>query len=453
MKNRLNTLNLSSRTSISLAHGVMALVTGILIFSTGTSAWSQQEVASTPPVYSVLYTFQGAPDGADPFGDGIGDGNGTGSLAVDSEGNLYGTTAEGGSCGSFGCGVVFKIGPAGEETVLHSFDGADGAVPQGGVVLDGAGDLYGTTLSGGPDGYGVIYKLDRAGNYTVLHSFTGGADGNHVYGGLVREESGNIFGETLFGGLYGQGVIFKVNRAGNYTVLHSFTGGADGSVPSGLVVDRQGTFYGTTESGGPDLNGCNGFGCGVVFKLDRAGNETVLYNFTGGIDGEFPIGGVRLDNAGNLYGTTIAGGAYGAGVVFKLKTTGEERALYSFTGGADGGNPGSPMVWDYYGNLYGTAQIGGASGCGVVFRVNPQGKETVLHTFTQGAGDGCYPQSGLTRVGKNVLYGTTFFGGLEGGNPQCGTSGCGVVFMMTLPNVSDQIEEQREDLGEETKSE
>jgi len=111
------------------------------------------------------------------------------------------------------------------------------------------------------------------------------------------------------------------------------------------------------------------------------------------------------------------------------------------------------MVWDYYGNLYGTTQTGGTSGCGVVFRVTPQGKETVLHTFTREPGDGCYPQSGLTRVGKNVLYGTTFFGGIEGGQPQCGTSGCGVVFMVTLPNICDQMEEQREELSEETKPE
>jgi uncharacterized repeat protein (TIGR03803 family) len=439
MKNRLNTLNLSSRASISLAQAAMALIAGILIFSTGTSARSQEE-ASTPPAYSVLYRFQGGTSGAFPFGIY----SGTGKLTVDREGNLYGTTYEGGS--SFG--IVFKIDPAGHETVLHAFNGTDGGFPQTGVVLDEEGNLYGTTGYNGPNPNGVIYKLDQAGNETVLHSFTGGADGRVPYGGLVRDESGNLFGETHLGGLYGRGVIFKVDPVGNYTVLHSFTGGADGSGPSGLILDGQGTFYGATQWGGADANGCaDGPGCGVVFKLDRGGNETVLYNFTGGIDGGNPLSGVILDNAGQLYGTASFGGAHGAGVVFKLYTTGRERALYSFTGGTDGGSPIEPMVWDYYGNLYGTTEYGGTANCGVVFRVTPQGQESVLHSFAGGA-DGCYALSGLTRVGSNVLYGTTSNGGYEGGT-QCASNGCGTVFKLTLPDVSDQIEEQREDLGEE----
>ncbi len=430
MKNRLNTLNLSSRASISLARAAMALGAGILIFSTGTSAWSQQEETSTPPVFSVFYTFPGGTSGEFPFGPY----SGTGTLAVDSEGNFYGTTYDGGPC----CGFVFKIDPAGHETVLYSFNGTDGGYPGSGVVLDGAGDLYGTTSEGGPYGNGGIYKLDRAGNYTVLHTFTGGTDGFGPYNELVRDESGNIFGVTQDGGLYGKGIVFKVDRAGNYTVIHSFTGGADGSGPTGLTVDGQGTLYGTAYWGGADENRCGGVGCGVVFKLDSAGNETVLYNFTNGVDGGYPSGGVRLDNAGQLYGTTDSGGTHSRGVVFKLYTTGEERALYSFTGGADGGNPDTSMVWDYYGNLYGTSQLGGTSSCGVVFRVTPQGKETVLQTFTGGA-DGCNA-SGLIRVGSNVLYGTTLNGGSEA---------AGIVFKLTLPDISDQIEEQREDLGEE----
>ena len=438
MKNRLNTLNLSSRASISLARAAMALGAGILIFSTGTSAWSQQEEASTPPVYSVFYTFPGGTSGATPFGDG-----GTGTLAVDSEGNFYGTTAEEGSC----CGVVFKIDPAGHETVLHAFNRTDGGYPGFGVVLNGAGDLYGTTPIGGFYGDGGIYKLDRAGNYTVIHTFTGGTDGWTPYNDLVRDESGNIFGVTQDGGLYGKGTIFKVDPADNYTIIHSFTGGADGYSPTGLTVDGQGTLYGTTYWGGADENRCGGVGCGVVFKLDSDGNETVLYNFTNGVDGGYPSGGVRLDNAGNLYGTTVTGGAHSRGVVFKLYTTGEERALYSFTGGADGENPDTSMVWDYYGNLYGTTQFGGTSNCGVVFQVTPQGKETVLHTFTGGA-DGCNA-SGLIRVGSNVLYGTTFYGGSDGVGLLGCADGCGIVFKLTLPDISDQIEEQREDLGEE----
>lgn len=443
MKNRLNTLNLSSRTSISLAHVAMALVAGILIFSTGTSAWSQQEEASTAPVYSVLYRFQGGTSGAFPFGPYSNSGPGT--LAVDSEGNLYGTTYEGGggSCVPVGCGVVFKVDPAGQETVLYVFNVSDGAVS--GVVLDGAGDRYGAGPVGGAYNWGVIYKLDHAGNYTIIHSFTA-ADG-YPYGGVVRDANGNLFGVTADGGLYGKGVAFQVDSLGNYWVLHSFNG-TDGDGPVGLLVDGLGTLYGATFSGGTHENACDGHGCGVVFKLDSAGDETVLFNFAGGLNGGGPLSGVILDNEGNVYGNTFVTGAYTFGTVYKLKTTGEERALYSFTGGADGSSPIGTMVWDYSGNLYGVTEYGGTSNCGVVFRVTPQGEETVLHTFTGGA-DGCQPQSGLIRVGSNVLYGTTFYGGYEGAGTQCASNGCGTVFKLTLPAVSDQIKEQREDLGEE----
>ena len=166
-------------------------------------------------------------------------------------------------------------------------------------------------------------------------------------------------------------------------MLYTFTGGADGAYPNGLIQDPAGNLYGTTSNGGAD-------GAGVVFKLDRRGNETVLYSFTGGTDGGYPYAGVIEDWVGNLYGTTSSGGAAGAGVVFKLDRRGNETVLYSFTGGADGGYPYAGLIEDWAGNLYGTTCCGGTAGAGVTFKVDQTGNETVLHSFTYGS-DGGYP--------------------------------------------------------------
>ena len=169
-------------------------------------------------------------------------------------------------------------------------------------------------------GYGVVYKVDTAGHSTVLHNFTNGADGGYPYGGVIRDSKGNLYGTAQGGGASGAGVVFKLDRSGNETLLYSFTGGADGGYPSaGVIRDLAGNFYGTTNGGGAS-------GAGVVFKLDPSGNETALYSFTGGADGGYPLAGLIRDSKGNLYGTTNGGGASGAGVgLFKLDKTGNER--------------------------------------------------------------------------------------------------------------------------------
>jgi uncharacterized repeat protein (TIGR03803 family) len=325
----------------------------------------------------------------------------------DSAGNLYGTASEGGPFRG-GYGLVYKLDTAGRETVLHSFTGgADGRYPEAGLIRDSAGNLYGTTDQGGTAGAGVIYKLDTAGNETVLYTFTGGADGTNPLLGLIRDSAGNLYGTTFTGGTAGAGVVYKVDSAGNETVLHTFTGGADGGSPdAGVIRDSKGNLYGTAGQGGTA-------GYGAVYKLSKAGKETVLYSFTGGADGANPVAGVIRDSAGNLYGTTLSGGAANFGAVYKVDSVGNETVLYSFTGGADGANPYAGVISDAAGNLYGTTFFGGPSNAGVVYKLDTSGTETVLYGFT-GANDGSRPIAGVIRDSEGSLYGTTEYGGKHG---------------------------------------
>ncbi len=359
---------------------------------------------------TVLYSFTGAADGGNPYA----------GLIRDAAGNLFGTTLYGGnlsSCPNYdpGCGVIFKIEPSGHETVLYAFTGgSDGAGPYAGLVRDSAGNLYGTTYGGGASGKGVVFKLDTAGNLTVLHYFTGGVDGGYPYGGVVLD-SGYLYGTTVFGGAANDGVVYKLDNAGHETVLYTFTRGADGGWPyAGVTLDPAGNIYGTTELGGAA-------DAGVVFKLDNTGHETVLHSFTGGAGGSEPVAGVILDPAGNIYGTTWYGGSasgYGYGVIFKLDPTGQESVLYTFQRGADGAAPRAGVIRDSAGNLYGTTTTGGgytscpdgyghySAGCGVVFKLDPTGQETVLYNLYSRA-DGILPMGSLFRDSAGNFYGTT----------------------------------------------
>ncbi len=313
-----------------------------------------------------LYTFTGGADGGYPGAD----------LVQDKHGNLYGTTQAGGvtsSRYSSGAGVVFKIDTGGHESVLYSFTGgADGAYPVAGLVRDKHGNLYGTTEYGGDlnsndgIGSGVVFEVDTGGHESVLHTFTDGADGGIPHAGLVRDKHGNLYGTAEEGGgSSGGGVVFKLSSAGHYSVVYSFTDG-DGIVPvAGLILDKQGNIYGTTQVGG------NPSGYGTAFKVDPSGHEIILHTFTGGSDGAFLFAGLVRDKQGNLYGTTYAGGNPGDGVVFKLDPSGNETILHTFTGGADGASPIAGLVKDKHGNLYGTTVDGGASGAGVVFKLTP----------------------------------------------------------------------------------
>jgi uncharacterized repeat protein (TIGR03803 family) len=389
--------------------------------------------------YSIIHTFGGLNEtgGADP----------SAGLIADSAGNFYGTTPDGGILQDgdpFGDGIVYELMADGTEKVLYLFPGApDGAHPTGGLIRDAAGNFYGTTVRGGggscygAPGCGVVFRLSSQGTETILYTFTGRADGGIPVAGLVRDKAGNLYGTTAYGGRTGRsclqvgcGVVFKLNPAGQLTVLHTFTGPPDGATPlAPLALDAAGNLYGTTELGG---TGCRTYGCGTVFKLDPNGHETILYSFTGATDGGSPQAGVVLDAAGNLYGTTTNGGANltcalgnttGCGVVFKLDQTGNQTVLYTFPGGAAGAVPFAGLLRDPKGNLYGAAAAGGSfsgfyeNGCGVVFKLSPSGFETVLHSFQ--LADGCGPLGSLLSY-KGSLYGTA------GG----GASSVGVVFQL-----------------------
>ena len=387
---------------------------------------------------STLYSFCSLPncaDGSTPAP----------NLLWTAQGNLYGV-AEGGT-GNFGGGVVFELNLAGTETLIYSFSAINqGLGPNGGLIQDSAGNLYGSTAGGGYDhkpckklaGCGLVYKLTN-GAETVLYDFLGSTDGDEPNGALVLDKQGNLYGTTYAGGGGGggaeAGTIFKVSPTGTETVVHRFGAvAADGKFPNaGLVMDKKGNLYGTTIYGG--IDGDYGPGlmchnkCGVVFELTAAGVEKVLYAFQGSEkrDGAAPFAGLILDSKGNLYGTTFAGGLHGQGTVFKLTPTGQETVLYSFGLPPDAGFPVGRLVMDAQGNLYGATAFGGTHGQGTVFKLTPSNQEKVLYSFTGGA-DGGSPLDGLAMDPQGNLYGTTFVGGIF--NNQC-LVGCGVVFKVT----------------------
>lgn len=307
---------------------------------------------------TVLHSFKGGSDGRVPYA----------GLILDAQSNLYGTASAGGGSGCYGkgCGTVFELASGGGETVLHSFTGADGSFPRGVLITDAEGNLFGTTGDGGTSGYGTVFKLTPKGTETILHSFTLGSDGGYPSSGPIADSSGNLFGTTYIGGASHLGTVFEVTSEGAESVLYSFCGRAnciDGAYPTaGLIADAQGNLYGTTlEGGSQDF--------GTVFKLTRTGTEAVLYSFTGKSDGGLPIAGLIADSRGNLYGTTQRGGALGYGTVFKVTPKGTETVLHSFAAGNDGAYPYAGVIADAPGNLYGTTYAGGAHGLGTVFEI------------------------------------------------------------------------------------
>ncbi len=356
-----------------------------------------------------------------------------GALIMDAAGNLYGTAEFGGTHND---GVVYRLSPqlggGWTETVLYSFNGQDGATPHDALIMDRAGNLYGTTIAGGEGqcttGCGVVFKLSPtvSGSWTetALLKFGGGTDGATPYSGVIADAAGNLYGTTSAGGADGAGTVYKLfpNGTGSWsqTILHSFKDSPDGATPfAAPVFDGAGNLYGTTYKGGADNQG-------TVYELSpQAGGSwhlSVLHSFHGAPDGNDLFESVIFDASGNLYGAAETGGSANCGVAFKLTPNGAggwtETILHTFLGVnfQDGENPNA-MIFDASGNLWGTTVGGGVDNPGTIYKLSPQPDgqwtETVLYSFTGGV-DGAYPSVPLIMDAAGNLYGTTLWGGPAG---------------------------------------
>jgi len=363
--------------------------------------------------FSVLHTFTGTPDGSRSR-----------AALINVGGTLYGTTFQGGAAN---VGTVFTITPTGVESVLYSFEhsakegaytpkgGVDGEYPDAGLINVG-GVLYGTTGAGGNSGCGTVFTVTPSGVEAVLYAFKCSAenDGASPAAGLLNV-GGILYGTTYGGGANNLGTVFKVTKAGKETVVHSFGATGDGTYPEAELINVGGTLYGTTFEGGVhDL--------GTVFTISPAGNESVLYAFRRDNDANIPTAPL-LNVGGTLYGTSELGGGNSCrkryancGAVFTITPNGHEAVLYTFKGKPDGNNPVGGLI-NVNGTLYGTTSGGGDSkecgreGCGTIFKLTPAGVETILHSFSPN--DGTAPTASLLKLG-HFLYGTAYDGGDNG---------------------------------------
>jgi uncharacterized repeat protein (TIGR03803 family) len=365
--------------------------------------------------FSVVHNFAGGSDGADPL-------NG---LIVDAAGNLYGTASIGGGSGH---GLVFEISSSGAKTELHLFKGGkDGSGPQGFLILDSAGNLYGTTAAGGLHNSGTVFKIAGT-TETVLHSFGGQLDGTDPVAGLAIDGAGNLYGTTSFGGALGNGTVFELSPPSTLggtwveSVLYSFGSSPDGAIPvGGVSLDASGNVYGTTSAGGA-------YGFGRVFELTpgTAWTETAIHDFQNGDDGGVPYAGLIADQSGNFYGAATEGGNNGGGTIFELTPANGSwnfTAVQSVPGWGISGSFRNVVLDPSSGNLYGTTHCDGDYNSGTVYELTPSGGSwdyTLLYTFTGGE-DGLYSFSNLV-LSQGKLYGTTKYGG---------TKNKGVVFEVT----------------------
>lgn len=386
-----------------------AITLVLIVFAASASAGAQTE--------TVLYNFSGTSN--DPLG----------SLILDASGNLYGASNG---------GAVFELMPSTggswTEKVIYDLSSGQFNYSRGSLVFDARGNLYGTSLYGGTHSAGTVFELTPSSDGTwtrkVLHTFGNGTDGQLPNGALIFDAAGNLYGTTYEGGTHKVGMAFKLmplaNGGWKEVVLHQFGAGTDGTYPlTGLLLDASGNLFGTTDAGG--TYGASGGG-GTLFELSPQAQggwkETILHNFGNGTDGGGPYSVPILDSAGNLYGTTSGGGTYGFGTAFELirQTNGgwKEKILHNFGNGSDGIEPGNALLFDKLGNLYGSTGSGGADNCtdyyaGTVFELTPtsngQWTETNLESFcdyTSPAGGGV---QGIVFDPSGNIFGTTYAGG------------------------------------------
>jgi uncharacterized repeat protein (TIGR03803 family) len=330
--------------------------------------WGTVAVALPAQTFTTLHSFD-VTDGANPYS----------GLVQATDGNFYGTTANGGA-NNFG--TVFKIASSGNLTTLHSFDETDGAYPYSGLVQGTNGDLYGTTYSAGAHDHGTVFKITPSGTLTTLYNFCSQSkcsDGACPYAGLLQGADGNFYGTTGLGGTAELGTVFKITPSGTLTILHSFDG-TDGYYADGpLVQSTGGNFYGTTEFGGI-------YSSGNAFKITPSGTLTTLYNFCS--QSNCPDGaranGLVQGTDGNFYGTTQYRGANDQGTVFKITPSGTLTTLYNFCSQSkcsDGAFPLAPLVQTTDGNFFGTTSSGGNNAHGTVFTITLSGTLTTLYNF------------------------------------------------------------------------
>ncbi len=421
-----------SQRDVSFVHLSTFLFLAVIVSSLG----------ATAQTFTVLHTFSGGKDGAYPYA----------GLAIDKKGNLYGTANQGGNLKApcppvnDGCGTVFKLAPSKSgwtfEPIYTFHGGKDGQGPYGNVEFGPGGQLYGSTVEGGnekpcPSGCGTVFRLKRPPTCgtkkcpwteTVLYRFLGDTDGFYPTGDISFDQTGNLYGTTFQGGIYGPGVVYQLKK-GKWTesIPWNFTGNSDGANPySGVIFDKAGNIF-TSDLDGALNNG------GAVIELSPSQSgwaETTLYDFYGA-SGIFPLAGLLLDSSGNVFGATMSGGPQtSGGTVFELSPSGgswDLTTLYNFPAAPKGGGEPGPwgkLAMDTAGNLYGTTQgVPGEGDWGNVFKLtlsNGVWTETILHQFTGGS-DGGYPLSNLVFDSKGNLYGTTNLGG----------NGYGVVFEIT----------------------
>jgi uncharacterized repeat protein (TIGR03803 family) len=363
---------------------------------------------------TILATFDGA-NGAAPY---------VMSLVQGFDGNLYGTTAKGGTGGN---GTVFRISPGGKLITLHRFLGTDGRHPYAGLALSDSGDFWGTTAEGGTRGYGTAFKITQEGTLTALHNFCDKAkcpDGAGPVGVLTQATDGDFYGTTNVGGTGYLGTMFKVTPSGTLTTLFTFS--HVGHPVAGLVQTTGGNFYGTADGG-----------FGMVFTMTPSGVLTPLYLFcspTGCSGGWDPSGELTQGADGNFYGTTSqGGGAPSSGTIFQMEPAGTLTTLYRFCtlpDCIDGAYPYAGLAQGTDGNFYGTTQLGGLYDAGTIFQFTPAGTLTTLYSFCAQSGcpDGTNPLGGLVQATDGNFYGTTSAG--EGNS--CFDRVCGTVFKLSM---------------------